>query len=185
LFCAISSPILFIHVCSSSPVLSVSTSQLVWATYSLLLFSHVHILSILLSVEREFCRNIFFQLRDLSVPSITLSLLDFEIPVRPDGLPYCVCNSEASFAYAIMKIIITDTYVSEAAHLQGRLCDLTTPFLHPRNRRGVRTPSAVIAPHEGCMTYSPAQISFTECNSGTTQKLPFVVSTTNERKYTG
>jgi len=84
-----------------------------------------------LSVEREFCRNIFFQLRDLSVPSITLSVFDFEIPVRPDCLPYCVCNSEASLVYAIMKIFITDMYVSEAAHLQGRLRDLTTPFYTP------------------------------------------------------
>jgi len=30
-----------------------------------------------------------------------------------------------------MKIFITDMYVSEAAHLQGRLRDLTTPFYTP------------------------------------------------------
>jgi hypothetical protein len=59
LFCAISAPILLTHLCSSSPVLPVSTSQLVWTTFPLLLLSHVHIVSILLSAEREFCRNIF------------------------------------------------------------------------------------------------------------------------------
>jgi len=74
-------------------------------------------------------------------------------------------------------------HVSEAAHLKACLRDVTTTFLHPENRFGVRTPSTVIALHEGCVTYSPAQISFTECNIGTRQKLPYGISTTNELKY--
>ena len=115
LFCAISSPIPFIHLCSSSPVLSVSTSQLVWATCSLLLLSHVHIVPILLSVERQFSRNIFSNYVICEFLPITLSLFDFEIPVRPDCLPYCVFNSVASLVSAVMKINITDMYVSEAA----------------------------------------------------------------------
>jgi len=78
-----------------------------------------------------------------------------------------------------MEIIITDMYVSEAANLQASLLDLTKPFLHPGNRCGVRTPSTVIALHEGCISYSPAQISFTKCNIGTSQKLPFEGSTKN------
>jgi hypothetical protein len=59
LCCAISSPILLNHLCSSSLVLPVSTSQLVCTTCCLPLLSHVHIVSILLSAERELCRNIF------------------------------------------------------------------------------------------------------------------------------
>jgi hypothetical protein len=82
-----------------------------------------------------------------------------------------------------MKIIITDMYVSEAALLQDCLRDLSTTFLHSGNRCGFRTPSTVIALHEGCMTYSPTHISLTECNSVTTQNLPFGFSTTNELNY--
>jgi hypothetical protein len=82
-----------------------------------------------------------------------------------------------------MKIIITDMYVSKAAHFQDCLRDLTTTFLHSGNRCGFRTLSTVIVLHEGCMTYSPTHISFTECISGTTQNLPFGVSTTNELNY--
>lgn len=82
-----------------------------------------------------------------------------------------------------MEIIITHMYVSEAAHLQVCLRDFITPVFHPGNRCGASTPSTVIALYERHMMYSPTQISFTEFNSDTTQKLPFGISTTNELIY--
>jgi hypothetical protein len=57
LFSAVASPIPLINLFSSSSVLSVSTPELVWATCALPFFSRVRLVSILLSAEREFCRN--------------------------------------------------------------------------------------------------------------------------------
>jgi len=180
LFCAISSPILFIHLRSSS-ILSVSTSQLVWAICCLLLLSHVHIVSI-------FCQPNESSTEIFSPITWSVSSFNYPLAVRlwnssmawPPSLlclqqcsSTCICNNEDHYHWYVL---------SEAAHLQSYLRDLTTPFVRPRNRCGLRTPYTIIALHEGCMSYSPAEISLTERNSRTTQKFPFGVNTTNELK---